>query len=119
MTDKSKEMAKGEKMVSNVIKERQRDLLLSLRSKLVGQNHTLPYTIYKDEEIENLLAKQPHTIEELSQVKGFPDGGKRLKGFGEAILEVFNHTSKVKDLDVKYVKGAIEVVTVLRKMELF
>lgn len=34
--------------------EQQRALLLSLRSNLVGQRHTLPYTIYKDEEIENL-----------------------------------------------------------------
>lgn len=99
--------------------EQQKALLLSLRSKLVGQRHTLPYTIYKDEEIENLLAKQPHTIEELSQVKGFPDGGKRLKGFGEAILEVFNNTSKVKDIDVKCENGELEIVTVLRKMELF
>ena len=44
--------------------EQQRALLLSLRSKLVGQRHTLPYTIYKDEEIENLLAKAIDYISE-------------------------------------------------------
>ena len=99
--------------------EQQRALLLSLRSKLVGQRHTLPYTIYKDEEIEALLTKQPHTIEELSQVKGFPDGGKRLKGFGESILEIFNNTSKVKDINVEFKDGELEVTAVLKRMELF
>lgn len=101
------------------LREQQRALLLSLRSKLVGQNHTLPYTIYKDTEIEALLAKQPHTTEELSTVKGFPDGGKRLKGFGEAILHIFNNTTGIKDIALKVENGVPEVVTTLKKMDLF
>ena len=67
--------------------EQQRALLLSLRSKLVGQRHTLPYTIYKDEEIENLLAKQPHTIEELSQVRVFRMAENVLKDLEKQSLK--------------------------------
>lgn len=105
-------------MVENLI-EQQRALLLSLRSKLVGQKHTLPYTIYKDEEIEALLAKQPHSIEELSKIKGFPDGGKRLKGFGEAIVQIFNNTTRVEEINLEFNNGEPEIITVLKKMELF
>ena len=105
--------------MANNLREQQKALLLSLRSKLVGQNHTLPYTIYKDEEIEALLAAQPHTIEELSKVKGFPDGGKRLKGFGEAIIQIFNNTNRIDTINLEFNGGVPEVVTTLKKMNLF
>ena len=50
---------------------KQRELLVALRAKLIGTKHTLPFTIYSDETIEDLLKAQPATLEELTKVKGF------------------------------------------------
>lgn len=97
--------------------EEQRQLLIKLRSELVGKKHTLPYTIYTDNTIEELLKAQPKTLEQLSKVKGFPKEGKRLKGFGEAIVSIF--TKNVKSFSFKVENGNPVVETTLKQMKLF
>lgn len=77
---------------------KQRRLLMGLRSSLVGKEHTLPFTIYNDETIELLLQAQPQSLEELSQVKGFPKDGKRVKGFGESIVKIFTDTNNIAEV---------------------
>lgn len=81
--------------------EKQRKLLLELRSKLVGKLHTLPYTVFNDSTLEDLLEVQPKTLNELAEVKGFPAEGKRVKGFGEAIIMIFKDTQKIESIEVE------------------
>lgn len=83
------------------MREKQRQLLIELRSQLISKKATLPYCIYPDETIESLLDAQPKTLEELVQVKGFPENGKRVKGFGEAIIAVFNCPEKISGFNLK------------------
>lgn len=99
--------------------EQQRNLLLSLRSQLVGEKHTLPYTIYKDSDIEALLAAQPHSLEDLAKVKGFPKNGLRLTGFGDAIIAIFNDTDRIDKIQLTKEGDDYAVKTTLKKMELF
>lgn len=80
---------------------KQRKLLLELRRKLVGKLHTQPFTIYNDSTIEDLLDAQPHTLEELVKVKGFPREGKRIKGFGEAVIMIFKDPTKIESIEIK------------------
>lgn len=83
------------------MREKQRQLLIELRSKLIAKEKSMPYCIYTDATIEDLLEAQPKTVDELTQVKGFPEKGKRVKGFGEAIVAVFTKTDKVVGFDLK------------------
>jgi len=82
------------------MKERQRQLLLELRSELTGKMHTLPFTIYNDEAIEELLRAQPKSVGELAGIKGFPKNGKRVKGFGEAVATIFRDTDRIDRVEV-------------------
>lgn len=102
------------------MREKQRQLLLDLRSSLIGEKNTLPYCIYPDATIEALLDAQPKTMEELVNVKGFPKDGKRVKGFGEAILAVFNDTDRVEGFNLKKGQDAeFEVGTNLKRINAF
>lgn len=65
-------------------------LLVDLRGELVGKLHAQPFTIYNDKTIEELIRVKPKTISELEKVKGFPPKGKRITGFGEAVIAIFN-----------------------------
>lgn len=98
-------------------REKKRDLLIKLRSDLTGELHTLPYTVYRDSDIERLLDKEPKSIEELVAIRGFPVEGKRVKGFGEAIVSIFNDS--VEKIEVVGRNGSTEVVTKLKPMSLF
>ncbi len=75
----------------------QEEQLLQLRSQLVGVLHTQPASVYPDETIEALLDAQPKSIGELTKVKGFPAGGKRVKTFGELVVGIFNPSVKPAD----------------------
>lgn len=103
------------------MRNKQRDLLIKLRSKLIGQQGVLPYCIYTDATIEDLLDAQPKSIDELVKVKGFPAKGKRVKGFGEAIVAVFTNPDKVQGFEIKSgaSTGEIEVGTSLKRMSSF
>lgn len=96
-----------------MLRERQRQLLLELRSKLVGTMHVQPYIVYDDDTIELLLKKQPKTLDELKQIKGFPEKGKRFKGFGLSVCAIFNDKD-LKEIDVDP-SGSITAVP--RKIE--
>ena len=101
------------------LRQKQEDLLLDLRSKLVGAMHVQPFTIYTDATIDALIEAQPTSIEQLSQVKGFPSDGKRVKGFGEAIIAIFNDTNHIDSINVEGTAGKLEVSTVLKRMSAF
>lgn len=79
---------------------KQRRLLQQLRSKLVSKMHVQPFTIYSDAVIECLIQKKPTTLEELEQVKGFPKNGKRINGFGELVISIFNDVESIQSVDV-------------------
>lgn len=96
-----------------MLRERQKQLLLELRSKLVGTMHVQPYIVYDDDTIELLLKKQPKTLDELKQIKGFPEKGKRFKGFGLSVCAIFNDKD-LKEIDVD-TSGSITAVP--RKIE--
>ena len=101
-------------------KTEQRQALLSLRSQLVGKMHVQPFTIYKDETVEALVKTQPKTLAELSKVKGFPKDGKRIKGFGEAIIAIFTAIPGNKVIpEVTINKGQVEVSTIVEKLNVF
>lgn len=97
----------------------QKTLLLNLRSKLVGSNHTLPFTVYTDQNIEDLLDAQPTTMEELYAVKGFPKEGKRVKSYGESILQIFKEPEKIKSISVDVSTDGVQVKTEIKNMKLF
>jgi superfamily II DNA helicase RecQ len=98
---------------------KQRELLVALRAKLIGTKHTLPFTIYSDETIEDLLKAQPATLEELAKVKGFPANGKRVAGFGECIVKIFTSTDEVSNITVETSGDGVNVKTELKKLSLF
>ena len=104
--------------MSNSI-SKQRELLIELRSALVGSNHTLPFTIYNDDTIEDLLKAQPKSLDELVKVKGFPKNGKRVKGFGESIVEIFKGTNNIEGFNIKINKDKLEVSTKIKKSSVF
>lgn len=97
----------------------EKQALVQLREKLIGELHTLPYTIYDDATLEALLDARPQSIEELTKVKGFPATGKRVKGFGEAVVKIFTELDRIEEIDVKNVGSGVEVVTNLRSMNCF
>lgn len=79
------------------MRERQRELLIKLRGVLVGELHVQPYIVYPDETIELLLDMQPKTLDDLANIKGFPEKGKRFKGFGKQVIAIFNETDTIED----------------------
>lgn len=102
------------------MRKKQKELLLQLRSMLVGKLHTQPFTIYNDETIEHLLDAQPKTLKELSMVKGFPENGKRIKGFGDAIIAIFSNCNKIDSFQVTGdSEEDISIGTKLKKIEAF
>lgn len=82
------------------MRTKQKELLLKLRSMLVGKMHVQPYIVYDDETIERLLDLQPKTLNDLKQIKGFPEKGKRFKGFGVQVVAIFNDTNSISDFDL-------------------
>ena len=98
---------------------KQRKLLLELRSDLVGKLHTQPFTIYNDATIELLLKAQPKTKEELGKVKGFPPDGKRMKGFGDAVIAIFTKTDIIDKISINGDENGVSVSPVLKSMDVF
>ena len=101
------------------MKEKQRQLLHELRSKLVGCMHVQPFTIYNDETIEHLIDAQPKTLGELEEVKGFPKGGKRITGFGEAVIAIFTNCDKIEAIEVSGDSDSANVGVQLKRMNAF
>lgn len=101
------------------LRNQQRVLLINLRSKLIGSTHTLPFTIYSDETIEDLLDAQPTTLEELSRVKGFPKEGKRVKGFGEYVCLIFKDTQRLDNAEISEDSDGFCIKPTFKKMNMF
>lgn len=106
-------------MSNYVNRSLQRKLLEDLRSKLIGEHHTLPFTIYSDETIELLLQKQPKTLEELVQIKGFPKNGKRVKGFGEYVVRIFNDPEAIENATVTNTDDGLTVNVQFKNLNYF
>ena len=53
------------------MRNKQRQLLIELRSVLIAKKATLPYCIYTDETIEDLLDAQPKQLQSLQRLKDF------------------------------------------------
>lgn len=98
---------------------RERKLLIELRSQLVGKMHVQPFTIYSDATIEALLKAKPKTLRELSCVKGFPKDGKRIKGFGEAVIAIFKDPNSIESIAVKGDSSNISVGVKTKPLEAF
>lgn len=67
-----------------------KDKLLKLRSDVAKENHGATYLVFNDKELEELLLKQPKSIEELSKIKGFPKNGKRVQCYGSRLVSIFS-----------------------------
>lgn len=98
----------------------QRNLLISLRSEILSKRGKdgkplLPYCVYRDADIEALLKAQPRSLEALWQVKGFPKGGKRVQGFGQAIVDIFLG-KRINKFQIKQdKKGTVRIDAELKK----
>lgn len=100
---------------------KQRKLLLQLRSELVGHMHTQPFTIYDDVTIERLLEAQPKSLEELANVKGFPKDGKRIRGFGNSVIDIFTKCDRITGfaISTKEKDGDLVVGSDLKSLSAF
>lgn len=87
------------------MRTKQKELLEKLRSVLVGKLHVQPYIVYDDATIERLLDMQPKTLEDLKKIKGFPEKGKRFKGFGIQVIAIFNQPDTIADFDYDASRG--------------
>lgn len=100
-------------------KEQQKQALTQLRSQLVGSMHVQPFTIYNDATINELVKAQPKTLSELARVKGFPVTGKRIKGFGDAIIAIFNEQASGVKTKIIMKNGDAEVQYTMEKLSVF
>lgn len=97
-----------------------RELLKKLRGHLAYAKQCEPFKIFRNVEFEALMEKQPKTIEELSEIKGFPKDGKRVTCWGEAIVKIFAEPEQIKDFEVTLDAEGFPISSiVLKKMELF
>lgn len=92
--------------------------LLQLRSKLAYETKGNHSWSFSDKELESLLEAEPRTFTELIQLKGFPADGKRVKAFGQQIIDIFNGED-IKDFDVKVSNDDVIVKTVLKQSSAF
>lgn len=100
--------------------DKERELLKKLRGHLAYKKGVEPFRVFRDIELELLLQKRPRTIKELTQIKGFPADGKRVLGYGEAIISIFNKPSQIKDFNVNLDKdGEPTAKIVLKEMSVF
>lgn len=97
----------------------QKQALINLRAQLVGAMHVQPFTIYQDTTIEALLAAKPKTLGELSKVKGFPAKGKRVQGFGEAVIAIFNERASSVTTKIDFTNGKPKVEFAMQEMSIF
>lgn len=100
--------------------DEQRKALTLLRNRLCGEKHVLPYIIYTEQCIDELIKAQPKDLAELGKVKGFPKDGARIKNYGRAILYALWDSSTVKDFKIKPDKdGYLQVETEMKEMTIF
>jgi ribonuclease D len=99
---------------------KQEELLRKLRGHLAYKKGVEPYVIFKDSELYEVLYVKPKTLEDLAKIKGFPAKGKRVAGWGQAIVDIFTTPDAIEDFDVKLdSSGEPVATTVMKKMNLF
>lgn len=96
-----------------IIKRNERELLIQLRGFLVAQFHVQPFKVYQDSIIDEIVKVRPHSLVELSKIKGFPENGKRVRLFGEAIVAIFRTNKNIDE--IKALVKLEEVEKVKRK----
>lgn len=98
----------------------ERELLKKLRGHMAYKKGVEPFRVFRDVELELLLQVKPKTIKELTTIKGFPAGGKRVEGYGEAIIAIFNKPQEIKDFNINLDKdGEPTAKIVLKQMSVF
>ena len=96
------------------------ELLRKLRGHLAYKSQVEPYKIFRDIELNLLLDKQPKTLEELGEIKGFPVDGKRYKSYGQSIVDIFCSPDAIDDFEITVDKdGELYSETKLKRMSLF
>lgn len=98
--------------------QKQKEALLNLRSELaykVKGNHSWSFG---DKELTELLKIKPKTLDELGKIKGFPRDGKRVKAYGNLIVDIFNNKDYSK-FDVEVKGDSIKVTGVMKRISVF
>lgn len=107
-------------MVSTITKNKQRELLNAFRSQMSREKRIKVFKVFTSKNIEDIIEAQPQSIEALAKVKGFPADGMRIKGYGEAIVNIITNTDNVKEICVNTgANGEIAVQTSLKELSIF
>lgn len=94
-----------------------RERLKNLRSKLTKRAGKGLYGVFPDNLLEELVRCKPKTIQELSKIKGFPAEGKRVIGYGEAIIACIN--KDINDVQVVEKNGDLECIVYFKESNSF
>lgn len=101
-------------------KEKQEKLLNEYRSKMSKDKRIKVFKVFTSENIKDIIQAQPHSLEELSRVKGFPKDGKRIEQYGESIIEIMTRCEEIDTVEVSPGKdGAPKMKVKLLKLDLF
>lgn len=107
-------------MVSTITKNKQRELLNSFRSQMSREKRIKVFKVFTSKNIEDIIEAQPQTIEQLSKIKGFPLDGMRIRGYGEAIINIIKNTDRVSEISVDTdANGEIAIQTSMEKLGIF
>ena len=91
----------------------ERELLKKLRGHMAYKKGVEPFRVFRDVELELLLQVKPKTIQELTTIK-------RVEGYGEAIIAIFNKPQDIKDFNINLDKdGEPTAKIVLKTMSIF
>lgn len=101
-------------------KKKQEKLLNEYRSQMSRDKHIKVFKVFTSENIKDVLDAQPHSLEELSRVKGFPKGGKRIQQYGEAIVDIITRCNEIENIHVHAATdGSPKMEMTLKQMNLF
>ena len=64
--------------------------LKSLRSSIAFEMKSNHSWSFSDKELFRLVEAKPKSLEDLGKIKGFPREGKRVKSYGQNIIDIFN-----------------------------
>jgi hypothetical protein len=82
------------------------------RGRLAYKYGMEPFYVWPDTVSTVLLEKEPKTLEELKELKGFPPEGKRVSLFGEEIIAFFNGKEEILvDVAEKIADASVEQIS--------
>lgn len=94
------------------------EALLKLRSKLAFEAKTKHSWSFSDDELKRLVIAKPRTLDALGELKGFPREGKRVKAYGQLIIDIFNGIG-CDDIKVEVLSEDDIKVTPIRRSSAF